>query len=403
MGLKKGQPEEERPRLRLDEIARSGRMRVHDQKGVAAEQERVNARAKKGLITSLGKRAKKLKRKSKGSTDDEIRKLLESDDFGAPRSKIRFSPVKRPGDGDDDSKDISSLWSEQEKIRKDEEKLEQSYKQAKQQAKALKKQLLKTHIGDGVAVNLADKTSGALSQVSDAPLRALQLIKSKKAKYNAPVTSSDLNRTPKKLDLSARRGSTQSPHGAQKNQVQSGRRVVTLLRPNKRVITFGVVVLLGFGAFKLISGGSGSDPKDNKGTLGAQVASGSLPEEKPAFSILYPQGRSSSDMKTVRVSPGGNAAAYAYVDTIENAQLKITQQELPERLQKDSDVELEKIAKDFQATSIIQVDESKIYHGYNEKTRVQSLIFIKKERLIFIAASEKLSDESWASYYLGLQ
>lgn len=379
-------------------------MRVYDQKEVDAEQERIKSRAKKGLIKSLGKRAKKLKRPSKDSTDDEIRKLLESDDFGAPQSKIRFSPVKRPGD--DDSKDISSLWSEQDKIRKDEEKLEQSYKQAKQQAKALKKQLLKTHIGDGVAVNLADKTSGIFSHVSDAPLKALRIIK---GKSNSSVVTLDARpearRNPRKLDLSARGRVPQEQATAQKSQAQSKRKALHMKRPGKRVVAFGVVVLLVLGGIKMAMGDSGSDDgnKDNNGTLGAQVSSGELPEEKPSFSILYPPGKSAEDTKTARVSPNGSAPAYAYTDTLENISLKITQQELPERLQKDADVELEKIAKDFQATSVIQVDENKIYHGYNEKTHVQSLIFIKNKRLVFIAASEKLSDDSWAAYFLSLQ
>lgn len=402
MGSKKGKPEEERPRLRLDDIARSGRMRVYDQKEVDTEQERIKSHAKKGLIKSLGKRAKKLKRPSKDSTDDEIRKLLESDDFGAPQSKIRFSPVKRPGD--DDSKDISSLWSEQEKIRKDEEKLEQSYKQAKQQAKALKKQLLKTHIGDGVAVNLADKTSGIFSHVSDAPLKALRIIRGKKNGMAVTLEARPEGRKiPRTLDLSARGRAPQEPVAAQKTRTKSKRRAALYKkRPSKRVIAFGVVVLLVVGGVKMVTGGPDSD-SDNNGTLGAQVSSGSLPEEKPSFSILYPQGKSADNTKTARVSPNGSAPAYAYTDGLENISLKVTQQELPERLQKDADVELEKIAKDFQASSIIQVDENKIYHGYNEKTHVQSLIFIKNKRLVFIAASEKISDDSWASYFLSLQ
>lgn len=379
-------------------------MRVYDQKEVDAEQERIKSHAKKGLIKSLGKRAKKFKRSSKDTTDDEIRKLLESDDFGAPTSKIRFTPVKRPGD--DDSKDISRLWSEQDKIRKDEAKLEQSYKQAKQQAKALKKQLLKTHIGDGVAVNLADKTSGIFSHVSDAPLKALRIIKGKK---NGTVvtleTRPEGRKIPRTLDLSPRGRAPKEPATTQKSRTQSKRKALHLKRPSKRVVAFGVVVLLVVGGIIMATGGSSSDDgnKDNNGTLGAQVSSGKLPEEKPSFSILYPPGKSLESTKTVRVSPNTNAPAYAYTDTLENISLKITQQELPERLQKDADVELEKIAKDFQATSVIQVDENKIYHGYNEKTHVQSLIFIKNKRLVFIAASEKLSDESWAAYYLSLQ
>ena len=388
MGSKrKPSPEEERPRLRLDEIARSGRMRIHDAQGVAAEQERVKSRSKKGLLKSLSKKAGKLKRAPKDDTDDEIRKLLESDEFGASKSRIRFAPLHKPGEKD--AHDIGKLWSEQETRAKEDEKLEQSYKQAKEQAKKLKKQLLKNQIGDGVAVGLADKTSDIKSHITDLPLKLAALSRGKKQKRTtSPVSISTRPRTP----------------GANSNSAEKLSQGLSVVRRgimSKKVVAVFVVVLLTGVGIKALTGSSNSS--NDSGTLGAKVTSSNLPTEKPKYNLLFPQGKNEKDYKVVRISPDGNAPAYAYVDVVNGVQVKITQQELPDQLKTDVDLGLEKVAKDFQATSIIQVDDKKIYHGYNEKSHVQSLIFVKNSRLIFIAAPEKIDDSIWAAFYLSLQ
>lgn len=390
MGSKKksSHEEEERPRLRLDEIARSGRMRIHDAQGVAAEQDRVKSQSKKSLLKSLSKKAGKLKKAPKDDTDDEIRKLLESDDFGAPKSRIRFQPVEKP----DDKKghDIGKLWSDQEQIRKEEERLEHSYKEAKAQAKKLKKQLLKNQIGDGVATNLADKTGDLTAKISDVPLKFTKLLRGKKT---PDLSAAEV---PRRLGAASK---TTGPTRAATSARQGVKRVMA----SKKVITGALSVIVLFGIIKAFSGSDSKKPADDQGTLGAQVSSSQLPVETPAFSLIFPDGKSDKDYKVVRVSPDGNAPAYAYADSINGQQVKLTQQELPDRLKTDSATELEKIAKDFQATNVIQVDENKIYHGINEKTHVQSLIFIKNKRLVFIAAPSKMDDSIWAAYYLSLR
>lgn len=405
MGSKrKSPPEDERPRLRLrlDEVARSGLMKVHDAQGVAAEQERLKSENERGLLKSISKKAKlakkasKLKRSKKDDTSDEIRRLLESDEFGAPQSRIRFQPVEKPGDKK--GHDIGSLWSEQERIRKDEERLEQSYKQAKEQAKKLKKQLLKNQIGDGVATDLAHKTSDLTARLGDMPLKLGSLLRHKK-----PPQPATVNPSKARIKLRTHTSSPDMPFASKTNPIFKSSGRIRRLATSKRTYVALAALIVVVGAVKLMSGSDSDNKTDEKGTLGAQVSSGSLPAETPQFELLYPQGKSEKDFKVVRVSPNTNAAAYAYVDTVESAQIKVTQQELPDRLKTDSAVELEKIAKDFQATSIIQVDDQKIYHGLNEKTQVQSLIFIKNERLVFIASPQKLSDDVWAAYYLSLQ
>jgi hypothetical protein len=75
----------------------------------------------------------------------------------------------------------------------------------------------------------------------------------------------------------------------------------------------------------------------------------------------------------------------------------VTQQEVPKKF------DLEKTATEFQATDIIQIDDNKIYHGYSEKGGIQSLIFIKNDKLITIRSPEKFTDDQWAGYVISLQ
>ena len=123
----------------------------------------------------------------------------------------------------------------------------------------------------------------------------------------------------------------------------------------------------------------------------------------PTFSMLLPKGKSEAEFRFAKVSPDDNAPTYAFNDLIDGKRVTVSEQEVPKQFDYNRAVELERVAKDFQATNVIQIDEDKIYHGYSEKLRVQSLVFIKKDRLIFIKSPEKLTDDVWTGYILNLQ
>jgi hypothetical protein len=123
-------------------------------------------------------------------------------------------------------------------------------------------------------------------------------------------------------------------------------------------------------------------------------------DEKPAFSILYPQGKKDL-LEVTRRTPTG-VLLHTYRDSLEGTEIEVTQQELPESFKTSPSTELEKMAKSFQATDVIQIDQSTIFHGLDEKTRVQSLFTIKANVLISIRSAIKLSDDIWAAYFLSL-
>ena len=136
---------------------------------------------------------------------------------------------------------------------------------------------------------------------------------------------------------------------------------------------------------------------------GITTNSGKLTKETPSFAILKPEGRKFDSLDTVKVSPTGNDPVYAFTDTLDGIEIQVSQQEVPKSFDFNQEVELERVAKDFQATNVIQIDDNKVFHGLSDKTKQQSLIFIKDDLLVFIKSPQKLSDEVWAGYIMGLK
>lgn len=124
---------------------------------------------------------------------------------------------------------------------------------------------------------------------------------------------------------------------------------------------------------------------------------------KPDFSMVIPRGKTEDLVTFAKVSPEGNAPVYAYLDMIGSVQIKVSQQEIPKQFDGDRDAKLQEVAKNFQATNVLQIDDVKVYHGRSDTLKVQSLVFIKKDRLIFIASPEELTDEVWVGYITTLE
>jgi hypothetical protein len=141
---------------------------------------------------------------------------------------------------------------------------------------------------------------------------------------------------------------------------------------------------------------------DTTATLGDSTTntalSKDLPVEKPVFSLLFRPSTAETDFDVKRTNPEGSAPTYTYLDSFTDADLKfqVSQQKVPENFN------LEKTANDFQATDIIQIDGDKVYHGLSDKTKTQSLLFVKKDRLLLISSPQKFTDDQWAAYIISL-
>lgn len=122
----------------------------------------------------------------------------------------------------------------------------------------------------------------------------------------------------------------------------------------------------------------------------------------PEFQALLPSGKQIKDLGGwARVSPANQEPVYAYVDTLNGIQLNISQQKLPNNLRSNTAEGVAKLAEGFAATEKIVSGDVTAYLGTSIKGP-QSLIFAKKDLLILIKSSGKLSNQEWAEYVASL-
>lgn len=251
--------------------------------------------------------------------------------------------------------DIGKLWDEQSKKDQKKEKLENDYKNTKKKLRDARKELLKENF-------------------EPSELQARLVVVARAVWSHANIIL---------------------------------RQAVSWLKSAPKWATVGVTVLL----VVIVYVGQRSDNQGSK-TLGnstngasSAVDSANTPElrkestDSLEFELLYPTSSDKELYDVARVSPDGAAPAYTYLDRFsdDGSIFRVTQQQVPPTFS------LAQTAEDFQATSVIQVDDNVIYHGYSDKGRTQSLLFLKKDLLISIRSPEKFPDDQWAGYFLSLQ
>ena len=122
------------------------------------------------------------------------------------------------------------------------------------------------------------------------------------------------------------------------------------------------------------------------------------------FKPVLPPGKTldSYKKKVARKSPDGSKIL-TFIEVLDGVDVQISQQQLPASFKADSIGELAKVATAFQANSVIQIDGQKIYHGYSERSRVQTLIMVRNNLLVFLVSSKKLEDTTWVGFINGLK
>ncbi len=267
--------------------------------------------------------------------------------------KNRFKSVQR--NDEETTDDIFSIWKKQDEMQKEDKKLNEELLEAKKKAKELKKTLRKHQYGKSKeAVNTA-------------------LYRRKVANFIKDV-SEFISRLTSRLKIVSRRQSVYA---------------LTAI--------IGVVMI----GFIITAQGGKEDSRDTLGDSSSSVnTSVELPRETPSdFDLLLPDGSADSEYEIVRISPEGAEPSYTYLDKFSsNSNLfRVTQQKVPEGF------DLNATATGFQATDIIQLDDTKIYHGYSEEGNIQSLLLVKEDVLITIRSNGKFSDDLWVSYITSLQ
>ncbi|MCB9821310.1 hypothetical protein H6798_02130 [Candidatus Nomurabacteria bacterium] len=188
----------------------------------------------------------------------------------------------------------------------------------------------------------------------------------------------------------------------QKRLKQTAARTKNILKPNKQKATV-VATLLAIVIFANTRGTNNIAQEVSKTTttvLGDQSSQEDIPKVDSSdleFQLLYPNGDPSN--YTVRkINPPNTATTYTYIVSLDKqSEIYVSQQQVPDNF------DLAKVATDFQATNIIEVDSVKLYSGISEKQGIQSVVFIKDNTLFLIKSPTKLSDDEWVSFYLSLR
>lgn len=126
------------------------------------------------------------------------------------------------------------------------------------------------------------------------------------------------------------------------------------------------------------------------------------PGDTPPYKILYPGGKNAQNIgKIIKNNSPSQNSTYSYVDVVAGVEINVTQQEINELIKNNPEKTLEAAAKANNQNEIISVDGVTVYLGTSAKGP-QVASFIKGNLIIFINASDTISNETWAAYISAL-
>lgn len=124
--------------------------------------------------------------------------------------------------------------------------------------------------------------------------------------------------------------------------------------------------------------------------------------ENLEYQTVLPDGKTISELGGWRrVSPAESDPVYAYLDTLENVPISISQQPLPQSFKGSTEDQMAELAKKFNATTNLDAGSTKIHLGTSSKGP-QSIILTKNGLLILIKSQQKISDKAWIKYVISL-
>lgn len=120
----------------------------------------------------------------------------------------------------------------------------------------------------------------------------------------------------------------------------------------------------------------------------------------PEFDTLLPNNETTQADSAIAYDEQRKVANYT--DTIDSTKITVSQQPLPERFTVNQAVELEKFAKEINASQEIQAGDTKAYAGVSIQGP-QTLVFIKNDLLVFVKADTELPTGAWIAYIESLE
>lgn len=165
--------------------------------------------------------------------------------------------------------------------------------------------------------------------------------------------------------------------------------------PRYAVIGVGAVFIVGGGVLGALQiSNKGKNPEAG----GTEVLSQNT--QKPDFEYSLPKGDESELVGDVRYD--AEKKVVNYQDSIGGVSITISQQPLPEGFKQDTEAKVKKLAADFAATEELVTANPTAYIGTSVKGP-QTVVFAKKDLLVFIQSIKEIDDKDWAEYVTNLK
>ena len=180
-----------------------------------------------------------------------------------------------------------------------------------------------------------------------------------------------------------------------KSPKQGIKSLVAKVNPHKKWVIIGagsVILLVGVPITLQMT-------KNDKDT-GTDTAVLAEKTEKANFEYSLPDGDASEANGTVKYD--ATKKVVNYQDDIGGVAITISQQPLPSGFKEDTEAKVKKLAEDFAATKTIATANPTAYVGTSAKGP-QTVIFSKKDLLVFIQSAKEIDDKDWAEYITNLK
>ena len=134
-----------------------------------------------------------------------------------------------------------------------------------------------------------------------------------------------------------------------------------------------------------------------------QITAINIGKGTPEYTTILPAEKTIESLGGwTRVSPPKANPVFAYLDTVNNTPINVSQQPLPEDFKDDISEKVESLAQEYGASQKITVEGVPVYIGTSAKGP-QSVIFSKNDLLVLIKSSVEISNDHWAQYISSLR
>lgn len=120
---------------------------------------------------------------------------------------------------------------------------------------------------------------------------------------------------------------------------------------------------------------------------------------EPTYNTVIPNGKTIDKLGGwKKVSPPGVDPVFAYTDSIDNVQINVSQQPVPDGLKANQNERIKGVAEDFGATEKIETPRGTTFYLGQSAKGIQSVIFTRNDLLILIKTHDTINTEEITGY-----